>query len=124
MGDKTCSGDFVAGFVVGALVGAAAALLLAPQSGEETRIYIRDKGIELGERADALSVEARRRAEELQAQAKERADTLSAQAKERAGGLQGKVREAVEEGKAAAAKKKEELLSQLGQEQETAAPAE
>jgi gas vesicle protein len=120
MGDKTYSGDFFAGFVVGALVGAAAALLLAPQSGEETRTLIRDKGIELGERADALSVEARRRAEELQVEAKGRAETLSAQAKERAESLQGKMREAVDEGRAAATKKKEELLSQLGQDEEEA----
>jgi len=72
MGDNTYSGDFLAGFVVGALVGAAAALLLAPQSGEDTRTYIRDKGIELGERADAPSVEARQRAQELEAQAEEK----------------------------------------------------
>jgi gas vesicle protein len=91
MADKTCAPDFFAGFVVGALVGAAAALLFAPQSGEETRILIRDKGIELREQADDLSVEARRRAERLQAQMKQ----------------------AVNEGKSAASTKKEQLLSQL-----------
>jgi gas vesicle protein len=106
MGDKTSGVDFIAGFVVGALVGAAAALLLAPQSGEETRIMIRDKGIEIKDRADEMSVDARRRAEELQTQAKERAE-----------GLQGKVKEAVEEGKTAAAKTKEELLTKIDQEQ-------
>ena len=40
-------GAFLAGFVIGGLVGAATALLLAPQSGEETCTVIRDKGIEL-----------------------------------------------------------------------------
>jgi len=44
--------SFFTGFFVGALVGGAAALLLAPQSGEETRAQIRDKGIELKERAE------------------------------------------------------------------------
>jgi gas vesicle protein len=117
MGEKTGSADFFAGFLVGALVGAAAALLFAPQSGEETRTMIRDKGIELGERADALSVEARKRAEELQAQAKERAEALSTQAKERAQDVQVKVKQAVEEGKAAATKKKEDLLTQLEPDQ-------
>lgn len=117
MGDKTSGTDFFAGFLVGALVGAAVALLFAPQSGEETRTLIRDRGIELGERADALSAEARKRAEELQAQARERADMLSAQAKERAQDLQGKVKQAVEEGKVAATKKKEDLLSQIAKEQ-------
>ena len=32
MAEKTCGVDFIAGFLVGALAGAAAALLLAPQS--------------------------------------------------------------------------------------------
>jgi gas vesicle protein len=104
MGDRASGVDFIAGFVVGALVGAAAALLLAPQSGEETRIMIRDRGIEIKERADELGVDARRRAEELQIQAKERAEEL-----------QGKVKLAVEEGKTAAAKTKEELLTKINQ---------
>jgi gas vesicle protein len=103
MADRSCSGDFLAGFLVGALVGAATALLLAPQSGEETRILIREKGIELGQRADELTEEARRRADELQHQAKGKADEL-----------QTKVKQAVDEGKATATKKKEDLLSQVG----------
>jgi len=45
--------SFFTGFFVGALVGGAAALLLAPQSGEETRAQIRDKGIELKEKAES-----------------------------------------------------------------------
>ena len=40
-------GAFLVGFVVGGLVGAAVALLYAPQSGMETRAYIKDKSIEL-----------------------------------------------------------------------------
>jgi gas vesicle protein len=37
-------GSFLAGFVIGGLVGAAAALVLAPQSGAETRSRITGKG--------------------------------------------------------------------------------
>ena len=84
MGEKASGGEFFAGFLVGALVGAAVTFLLAPQSGEETRMLIRDKGIELKDRADELSEEARVR-----------------------------VKEAVGEGKTAATKRKEELLAQL-----------
>ena len=40
---------FLAGLVTGGLVGAGVALLLAPQSGAETRGQIRDKSIELKE---------------------------------------------------------------------------
>jgi gas vesicle protein len=118
MADNTSSGDFLAGFLVGALVGAAVALLFAPQSGEETRTLIREKGIELGDRADTLSAEARRRAEELQAQAREKTEALQAQARERAQDVQVKVKQAVDEGKAAASKKKEDLLSQVGEDAE------
>jgi gas vesicle protein len=104
MAEKNCSGDFVAGFLVGALVGAAAALIFAPMSGEETRGMLRERGVELGQKADEMSVEARKRAEELQIQAKERA-----------GALQERVKVAVDEGKAAAIRTKEDLLAQVGQ---------
>lgn len=40
-------GSFLAGFVVGGLVGAAVALILAPQSGSETRSQITGKGQEM-----------------------------------------------------------------------------
>jgi gas vesicle protein len=112
MAEKTYGIDFLAGFLVGTLVGAAAALLLAPQSGEETRVLIREKGIELGQRADELSDEARRRAKEVQLQAKDKA-----------GELQIKVKQAVDEGKATATYKKEELLSQVGEKTAGEEPA-
>ena len=123
MAENACSGDFVAGVLVGALVGAAAALLFAPQSGEETRILIRDKSLELREQADDLSAEARKRAEQIQTQAKEKAAELQSQAKDRATGIQTQVKQAVEEGKSAASKRKEDLLSRLeDQEPEDATP--
>jgi gas vesicle protein len=55
--------NFIAGFVIGGLVGAAVALLLAPQSGEETRMIIHDKSIELKDKAVSTADEARVRAE-------------------------------------------------------------
>lgn len=42
-------GAFLAGFVIGGLVGAATALILAPQSGEQTRGQISNKSGELRE---------------------------------------------------------------------------
>jgi gas vesicle protein len=104
MTENKCAGDFLAGFLVGALVGAATALLFAPMSGEETRVMIREKGVELGQRADEMSIEARKRAEELQIQARERAEAM-----------QERVKVAVDEGKATATKTKEDLLAQVGQ---------
>lgn len=42
-------GAFLAGFVIGGLVGAATALILAPQSGEQTRGQISNKSHEIRE---------------------------------------------------------------------------
>ena len=62
--DDTDFGNFLIGFVVGGLIGAAAALLLAPQSGEETRMLIKEKSIELKDKAIETAEDARVRAEE------------------------------------------------------------
>lgn len=98
MADESKSVDFLAGLLVGALVGAAASLLLAPQSGEETRTLIRERGIELKDQADEMTAGARKRAEEFQTQARDKAVEF-----------QVKVQEAVDEGRTTAAGKKEEL---------------
>ena len=63
MSDNNDFGAFFAGPIVGGLVGAATALLLAPQSGEETRSQIRDKSFELKEGAVESFVEAGHRAQ-------------------------------------------------------------
>ena len=76
-------GAFLVGFIVGGLVGAATALLLAPQSGEETRAYIRDKSIELKDRAAETIEDARARAEVALDDAKARADAAYADVKAR-----------------------------------------
>lgn len=102
MTESKHTGDFLVGLIVGSLVGAAAALLFAPQSGEETRAKIREKGIELQDRADELSSEARQRSADLQAQAKEKAVVIQA-----------KVKQVVVEGRSAASQQKEELLTGL-----------
>jgi gas vesicle protein len=56
-------GGFIIGLALGALVGAAAALLLAPESGEDLRKDITDKGDELKSKAqqqvDALQEQGR-----------------------------------------------------------------
>jgi gas vesicle protein len=59
MSDKDSElGSFLAGFVIGGLVGAAAALILAPQSGSETRSQISGKGHELREAGEQTFHEA------------------------------------------------------------------
>jgi gas vesicle protein len=81
---------FVVGVIMGGLTGLLVGILLAPQSGEETRDVIREKGIELKARAEEFTEEGRIR-----------------------------FQDAIEEGKTAAAKKKEELTKTLEIEKET-----
>jgi gas vesicle protein len=47
MSDSNNTGAFLSGFLLGGLVGMAAALLMTPQSGETTRVQLKDRGIEL-----------------------------------------------------------------------------
>ncbi len=74
------SGDFMMGFILGCVVGAVAALLFAPQSGEETRTVICRKGGEIKDKASQSATQAiddaRVRAGELAATAKEKASEL------------------------------------------------
>ncbi len=81
-------GAFLAGFVIGGLVGAATALILAPQSGQEMRTQISNKGEEwrqLGaeraqhyrEMAETYTNEYREQAEEIVTTARERATATS-----------------------------------------------
>ncbi len=83
MSDRDEFGAFLVGFVVGGLTGAVVALLFAPQSGEETRALIKDKSIELRDKAQMSAEEAYARAEELAAEARARAEQLASEVKER-----------------------------------------
>ncbi|MFN2174705.1 MAG: YtxH domain-containing protein, partial [Anaerolineales bacterium] len=82
-------GAFVSGFVMGALVGGAVALLMAPLSGEEARTMIKDKSIEL---------------KDITA---EKTDQLTQKTKEGVSSLQKRGQEVLEEQKARLAKKQE-----------------
>ncbi len=105
-------GAFVSGFVIGGLVGAAAALLLAPQSGEETRTLIRDKGIELKDQVEQSAAETRAKAEELAQEARMRAEDLQKRGQVILDEQKTKIEKAVESGKKAAKKKKDELAKE------------
>ena len=89
--------EFAAGLFIGGIVGALG-LLLAPQSGEQTRAELSERGIELRD-------QLQKRAGELQ-------EKMPALVEEQ----RGRVQEAVEKGKEAAARKRQEILSQLESE--------
>jgi gas vesicle protein len=75
------TGTFLAGFLVGGVAGAAATLLLAPQSGEETRAQIRQATVELQDKAELTLNEAHAKAEAVAADVKRRAEELQMQSK-------------------------------------------
>jgi gas vesicle protein len=76
MSDNNELGSFLAGFIIGGLVGAAVALLTAPQSGEETRKYISDKSIELKNTAVEKAELARTKAEAAATEAQHYAEDI------------------------------------------------
>jgi gas vesicle protein len=94
MSERDEFGAFLVGFIVGGLTGAVAALLFAPQSGEETRAVIKERSIELRDkaaeeaeaawkRAEAAAIEARDRAEELTKQAMAQGEEITLKARKR-----------------------------------------
>lgn len=93
-------GAFLVGFVVGGLTGAVAALLLAPQSGEETRAVIKEKAIVLRDKTGETVDEAYARAEAAAAEARARFEELAETTKTRASELTQKGSVVLEEQKA------------------------
>jgi gas vesicle protein len=77
-------GAFLVGVIVGGMAGAIAALLLAPQSGEETRTMIKDKAIELRDIAEETIEETVAKAETTARETVKQAESTLKQAKERA----------------------------------------
>jgi len=90
-------GDFVAGFLLGGLVGAATAILMAPRSGEETRAQIRAKGVELRDSAEQTVDEALASVKSTAREVSGRAEELRAQSQAVLEEAQKQWAEAVEE---------------------------
>jgi gas vesicle protein len=87
MAERDEFGAFLIGFIIGGLTGAAVSLLMAPQTGEETRVYLKDRAIELREKAQetanatadqvgSTAAEVRNRAEDLASRARSNAEEL------------------------------------------------
>jgi len=102
MSERDEFGAFLVGFIVGGLSGAVVALLMAPQSGEETRALIRDKSIELRDRAQHTAEETLARAEKAASEARARADELASDLRERGRGVIDAARKARKGGEEAA----------------------
>lgn len=99
--DKNVALNFLAGLGLGALVGAVAALLLAPKSGKETREDIKVAADDLKEKADKALQELSTSSEELVQKSKDLLETTKT-----------KVQQAIDAGKDAIARKQEEVGSE------------
>ncbi len=102
MSEKDGMLGFLAGTLLGAAAGGMLALLLAPQSGEQTRQQIKESSIELREKAVEASTKAYEQAQEMTARSRialeERVADLEA---------------AINEGKKSGDKTKKEMTAKL-----------
>ena len=88
MANNDSGNSFAFGFIIGGLVGAAAALLLALKKGSETRSDLLERSLAMRSRAEELAAQAR-------TQAQDRASVGVATARERIGPAYEDVRERV-----------------------------
>ena len=90
--------NFLLGMLLGGIAGAAAALLLAPQSGVETRQRMKQKASQTRDRASDMVGSVKESAEKATGSGWEFIETKKAQ-----------IRQAIEAGREAAARKRAEL---------------
>ena len=84
MSENSGFGSFFIGFLTGAVVGAAATILYAPNSGEETRSTIKGKSEEIIGKANISVDDAYKQAETAAREARDRFETLAATTRKRA----------------------------------------
>lgn len=96
--DRNVVVNFLAGMGLGALIGAAAALLLAPKSGEQTREDLKHAAEDFRSKADKVIHDLSDSGEELLKKSKEILE-----------GTKTKVQQAIDAGKQAMAKQRQEM---------------
>lgn len=104
--DKNVAVNFLAGLGLGALIGAATALLLAPKPGTETRQ-------DLANAADDIRAKANKVVQDLS----ESSDELVKKSRELLDATKTKVQSAIDAGKQAMARKQEEMASEATEEE-------
>ena len=76
MSNRNGIGMLLVGILLGGLTGAVVALLFAPQSGAETRTMIKDKSIELRDKAQVTAEQARAKTDEVVRQLKDQGQSM------------------------------------------------
>lgn len=103
------------GFLLGLLVGAGAALLFAPQSGEETRRVIKDRSRQLRDDAQAKAEEWREQVEEGYGRARDRLEEGFDAARRGLRDTREGAQDAMDAGKAAVHSARDELERRLAE---------
>ncbi len=67
---------FLAGFAVGAAIGAVTGILLAPKSGEETREMLGDMAAEISKKADARVKDIQKKADDIVSDVQEKSEEI------------------------------------------------
>jgi len=110
-------GAFLAGFVIGGLVGAATALILAPQSGQEIRDQIANKSRELRESGEERVRHYRQVADDYSHQYRDRAgrviDDTRSRVEEIGGYVQDQARIVLDSGKEQVSKVKGQVETRI-----------
>ena len=99
MSDNNEFGAFMSGLLLGGIAGAITALLLAPQSGEETRKVIIDNSLEIKDKALETVEDTRQRAEKAAEDARIAAQEYTQKLQDQAKNLQEQGRVILEEQK-------------------------
>jgi gas vesicle protein len=107
------SGGGVGAFLAGALVGAVAALLLAPRSGEETRAQLRERAHRLREAAEDKLDDLQDVVETGYAKTKERVEASLQSARRSIDERRDEARDTLDAGKAAVRTARDELERRL-----------
>ena len=107
------SGGGLGGFLFGLLMGAGAALLFAPQSGEETRRVIKDRSRQLRDDAQAKAEELREQVEEGYERARDRLEDGFEAARRGLRDTRDGAQDALKAGKAAVHSARDELDRRL-----------
>lgn len=108
--------EFLAGFLLGGIVGAAVALLMAPASGDQVREELRERGIELRHRGEEFSEEALERAQRMAEEGQKRAAEMQERSRLALEEQKAKLQEAIDAGKQAAAQRRNDLMGRFEQD--------
>lgn len=110
-------GAFLAGFVIGGLVGAATAIILAPQSGEETRTQLAGRSHELRQMSNERLQQARQSAgvytEDYRQKAGDALHTARDRAQKVSGQVQDQARNALDNSKERAGQVRDQVGSMM-----------